>query len=149
MSEITYDGKFSNLEVDKLYTKEKVSSISADQTLTTFDSGTFIFTDSSAANLILTLPDATTSGLNYRIISTAVNSSYGLTITSASTIYGVVNDFDSSPPGSTLSSSSGTSVLLKTLGLNTFTVGSRISLISNGVSYYIYEDQSGVPMIFS
>ncbi len=149
MSEITYDGKFSNLEVSKLYTKDKTTSISSDQTLTEFDSGTFIFTDTSSANVSITLPAATTAGLNYRFIATGVNSSYGLTITSASTILGNVIVFDSSPPGTTLASGSGTSIVLKTLGLNTFNVGSRISVISNGTNYYIYEDQSGVPLVFS
>jgi len=148
MSEITYDGKFSNLEVDKLYTKEKTSSISADITLTTFDSGTIFFC-SCGADLDVTLPAATTAGLKYTFIITLVSGTFHLALTSASTIFGTSVVFDSSPPGTTLGASSGNTITLQSLGLNLLTVGSRISVISDGSSYYLLDELSNVPLLFS
>lgn len=148
MSEITYDGKFSNLEVDKLYTKEKTSSISADQTLTTFDSGTIFFCDCSA-DLDITLPAATTAGLKYTFIVTVVSGTFHLALTSASTIYGTSVSYDTSPPATVLVASSGTTVTMQSLGLNLLTVGSRISVISDATSWYLLDELSNVPLLFS
>jgi hypothetical protein len=150
MSEITYDGKFSNLEVDKLYTTEKTSSISSSLTLDKTDSGTIYFCDSSAANLVVTLPAATVgSGIHYRFIATTVDDSYYLRFTSSSNIKGVTLDYAASPPNTTLTANSGTTVSLITAGLNTFSVGSRIAFISDGSTWFLSEDQSSVPPVFS
>jgi len=149
MSEITYDGKFSNLEVDKLYTKEKVSSISADQTLTTFDSGTIFFCNCSA-DLDITLPAATTAaGLKYTFIVTVVSGTFHLALTSTSTIYGTSVIYDTSPPGTTLGASSGTTITMQSLGVNLLTVGSRISVISDATSWYVLDELSNVPLLYS
>jgi hypothetical protein len=148
MSEITYDGKFSNLEVDKLYTKEKTSSISADQTLTTFDSGTIFFCNCST-DVNITLPAATTAGLKYTFIVNVVSGTFHLALTSASTIYGTSVIYDTSPPGTTLGASSGTTITLESVGLNLLTVGSRIAVISDGTSWYLLDELSNVPLVFS
>jgi hypothetical protein len=148
MSEITYDGNFSNLEVDKLYTTEKTSTISAAITLDKLDSGTIYFCNCTA-DLDVTLPAATTAGLKFQFIVTVVNSAFHLALTSASTIFATSVIYDTSPPGTTLGAASGTTVTMQSLGVNLLTVGSRIAVISDGVSWYILDELSNVPLLFS
>jgi len=151
MSEIVYDGNFSNLEVDKLYTTQLTSNISASLTLDKLDSGTTFFVDASANHVQATLPAATVgAGITYRFVLTAVHASlYHLRLTSASNIIGLAVSHETSPPGTTLVTGSDTTVTMITAGVNLLTIGSRISVISNGVSWYINDDLSNVPLVFS
>ena len=70
-----------------------------------------------------------------------------LTKTNTHNIYGTVLGYDSStPPETVLVSASGNSVKMVSSGSTTLTIGSRISVISNGVNYYILDDSSAAPL---
>ena len=143
MAEIVYDAKLSNLEVDKLYTKCLIYNISASLTLTTLDSGTYYFVNASANNVVITLPAATTSGLKYTFMLTGVNHSYYLRLTSASTIYGVIVS------SNLYVSTSGTTMTIQAYNTQDLIIGSKISIISNGTYYYVIDDNTHVPLVFT
>lgn len=144
MAEFVYDGKFTNLEVDKLYTKCLIYNISASLTLTTLDSGTYYFVNASANNVVITLPTATSgNGMKFTFMLSGVSNSYYLRLTSASTIYGIIVS------NLLYISTSGTTLTIQAASPQNIIIGAKISIISNGTNYYVIDDNTRVPLVFT
>ena len=150
MSELPIDLKLSNLEVvNKLYCKTNTENVASDIELDEFDSGCVFFINLSSGNVNITLPTPK-AGIVLTFILTQITDPYFfriLTKNNTHNIYGTVLGYDSStPPETILVSASGNSVKMVSSGSNTLTVGSRISVISDGTNYYILDDSSAAPL---
>ena len=150
MSELPTDLKLYNLEVvNRLYNKTNTENVSSDIDLDEFDSGCVFFIDISGGNVNITLPSPK-AGIVLTFILTQINDPNFfriLTKTNTHHIYGTVLGYDSSvPPETILVSANGNSVKMASSGSNTLTIGSRISVISDGTNYYILDDSSAAPL---
>ena len=153
MSELPNDLKLYNLEVvNKLYNKTNTENVSSDIELDEYDSGSVFFIDISGGNVEITLPSPKAGIVLTFLLTQFTDPNYFCIITKNNTynIYGTILGYDnSSPPETVLVSASGNSVKMVSSGSTTLTIGSRISVISDGTNYYILDDSSAAPLIIS
>ena len=148
MAEIVKDLKVSNLEAmndiwvsGALYSKQKVVTITKNTTLNADQSNSLVTVDLGTTNITITLPTCNTSnaGIKFNfIVNTFTNNLMIKTNdTPATFIKGIVLLSSDSPPETNVTSVSGS-----TLTLTAPAVATRLSLICDGIHYYVLDDSS-------
>ena len=155
MSEIVTDIKVSKLEATSdirsngsLYAKQNVISLTGDRTLLAEETNSLVTVNLGSSNVNVTLPgcNSTNAGIKFMfIVNTATNNLVIKTNdTPATNIKGIILMSSDSPPETNVVSVSGT-----TLTLTGPAVATRLTIMCDGINYYVLDDSSDKIMALS
>tara|TARA_B100000530_G_scaffold336549_1_gene291630 strand:+ start:2599 stop:3066 length:468 start_codon:yes stop_codon:yes gene_type:complete len=148
MAEVVRDLKVSNLEaVDNmwvngaLFSKQKVISVTKNTTLNAEETNSLVTVNLGTIDITITLPpcNATNAGIKFNFIVNTFTKNLIIKTndTPATFIKGIVLLSTDSPPETNVVSVSGSTLTLTAPG-----VATRLSVICDGIHYYVLDDSS-------